>query len=1065
MSQNYWYKDAVIYQLHVRSFQDSNGDGIGDFRGLIQRLDHFKELGVTALWLLPFYVSPLRDDGYDIADYRKVNPSYGTVEDFQEFLNEAHARGLKVITELVLNHTSDQNEWFQRARRAAPGSPERDYYVWDDKGERYNEARIIFRDFETSNWTWDPVAGAYFWHRFYSHQPDLNFDNPVVHEEMLSVIDFWLEMGVDGVRLDAVPYLYERDGTNCENLKETHDFLKKLRAHVDSKFDNRMLLAEANQWPEDSAAYFGDGDECHMNFHFPLMPRLFMTMQMEDRYPLVDILQQTPAIHENCQWGIFLRNHDELTLEMVTDEERDYMYKVYAQDARARINLGIRRRLAPLLTNNRKRIELINSLLFSMPGTPIIYYGDEIGMGDNFYLGDRDGVRTPMQWNSDRNAGFSTCNPHRLFLPVINDPEYHYATVNVEVQRSNPSSLFGWMKRMLQVRAEYKAFALGDLQFLNIENAKVMAYVRRYENETVLILANLSRFVQYIELDLSAYVGLSPVEVFGKATLPAIKPGHTPFTVGPHGFMWFSLESKKADISADQWEAPTLNIAPEWGARLYESLERNVLPKYLRYCRWFGGKGRKLREIRISQAPDLTTTGVKCLVLEAVFAEGSADRYLLPLILLDQQLLAHAPPAAPQHVVARIGETHVILDALNTLGFQTALFPACLDVKAAGSSFHVIPGRASDLDQTEASRLSASPRVLTGEQSNTSISYSDTWLMKFFRKLDPGIHPEVEMTRFLTKQGFSVPSFGAALGLRTQGEDAVIAMLGDYTQHQGDGYTYTLDSLARYFDRVLEPRDQAGPDSFDYMLGGVYPDRAAQLGEITAKMHTALASSKDDPAFKPEPLTPFHGRAIYQAMRSNLMKVFRELGARQDSLPEDVKELAASVLGMQSRILALYAELLDGQLQSSLIRIHGDFHLGQVLNTGHDFMVVDFEGEPRLSINERRRKKPALRDVAGMMRSFDYAAVAALQKRDSAQQDVLKPWAEKWSEHISNCYLTAYLETAGDAIYLPKDKETARMLLDMHILDKAVYEIGYELSYRPHQVFIPLKAVARLAGS
>jgi len=1064
MSQNYWYKDAVIYQLHVRSFQDSNGDGIGDFRGLMQRLDHFTELGVTALWLLPFYVSPLRDEGYDIADYRRVNPSYGTVEDFREFLKQAHARGLKVITELVLNHTSDQNIWFQRARRAKPGSPERDFYVWDDKGDRYSEARIIFRDFETSNWTWDPVAGAYFWHRFYSHQPDLNFDNPVVHEEMLSVIDFWLDLGVDGVRLDAVPYLYERDGTNCENLKETHDFLKKLRAHVDSKYDNRMLLAEANQWPEDSAAYFGDGDECHMNFHFPLMPRLFMTMQMEDRFPLVDILNQTPAIHDSCQWGIFLRNHDELTLEMVTDEERDYMYKVYAQDARARINLGIRRRLAPLLSNNRKRIELINSLLLSMPGTPIIYYGDEIGMGDNFYLGDRDGVRTPMQWSSERNAGFSACNPHRLFLPVINDPEFHYATVNVEVQRANPSSLLGWMKRILQVRAEYKAFALGDLQFLPVENAKVVVYTRTYENETVLAIANLSRFTQYIELDLTAFAGLTPVEVFGKSNLPVIKQGHAPFTVGPHGFMWFALQAATPGDAAEQWEAPLLSIAPEWGDSLADALERKVLPKYLKFCRWFGGKGRKLREVRIVDSPPLTNTGVRCLVIEAIFVEGPSEKYLMPLVLLDQQQVLQMPATPHLNTLARLGETHVVQDALHSVGFQVSLFNTCLDVEAVEAPFQTIPGAAISTSREEITRLSAGPRVLSGEQSNTSISYGDTWLLKFFRKFEGGIHPEVEMTNYLMDQGFNVPAFGAALTLQAEGEESVIAMLGGYTQHQGDGFTYTLDALARYFDRVLDPQAGPGPLSFDDMLGGVYPDRAAQLGKITAEMHLALARAEDNPAFKPEPLTPFHGRAIYQAMRSNLTRVFRELTARVGGLPDDIQELARSVLARQSHIMALYAELLDGLLQSSLIRIHGDFHLGQALNTGHDFVIVDFEGEPRLSMNERRRKKPALRDVAGMIRSFDYAAVTALQKRDAAQYETLAPWAEKWSEHISKCYLNAYLDTAGDSVFIPANKDTAQMLLDVHILDKAVYEIGYELSYRPHMLSVPLKAVARLAS-
>ncbi len=444
-----WYRDAVLYELHVRSFADSNDDGVGDFRGLTSKLGYLQELGVTALWLLPFYPSPLRDDGYDISDYRRVHPAYGSMRDFRAFLTEAHRRGLRVVTELVLNHTSDEHPWFQRARRSRPGSAARNFYVWSDTADRYRDARIIFKDFETSNWAFDPVAGEYYWHRFYSHQPSLNYDNPAVRQAIFEVVDFWLGMGVDGLRLDAVPYLFAREGTSCENLPETFDFLRQLRAHVDERFDDRMLLAEANQWPEDAVAYMGEGDMCHMAFHFPLMPRMFMAARQEDRFPVVDILSETPATPADCQWALFLRNHDELTLEMVTDEERDYMYRVYAQDPQARVNVGIRRRLAPLLGNDRKLIEMMNGLLFSLPGTPIVYYGDEIGMGDNIYLGDRNAVRTPMQWDSDRNAGFSRANPQRLYLPVVIDPEYHAQAVNVAAQQENPNSLLWWMRRLV----------------------------------------------------------------------------------------------------------------------------------------------------------------------------------------------------------------------------------------------------------------------------------------------------------------------------------------------------------------------------------------------------------------------------------------------------------------------------------------------------------------------------------------------------------------------------------------------------------------------------------------
>src|SRR6476646_9840107 len=560
-----WFKDAIIYELHVKTFCDSDGDGMGDFRGLIEKLDYLQELGVTAIWLLPFYPSPMRDDGYDIADYFDVNPNFGTLDDFRAFLDAAHQRNLRVITELVINHTSDQNPWFQKSRRAvaaagigdsglaASGAIDvgissddlayKDFYVWSETPEKYKDARIIFKDFETSNWAWDPLAKAYYWHRFYSHQPDLNFDNPAVHEAVKKVCDFWLSMGVDGLRLDVIPYLYEREDTNCENLPETHKYLQELRAHVDAKFPNRMLLSEANQWPEAAAAYFGNGDAAHMNFHFPLMPRMVMALQMEDRFPIIDIMEQTPAIPANCQWAMFLRNHDELTLEMVTDEERDYMYRVYATDPHARINLGIRRRLSPLLANNRRKIELLKPLLFSMPGTPIIYYGDEIGMGDNFYLGDRNGCRTPMQWSPDRNAGFSKANPQQLYLPITIDPEYHYEAINVENQQKNLSSLLWWTRRVIAMRKNFRAFSRGSLEFLFPENNEVLAFLRQHEDETILVVVNLSRFAQAAELDLSRFAGCALMEMFSQNYFPAIGPSPYVITLGPHSHYWFVLRS------------------------------------------------------------------------------------------------------------------------------------------------------------------------------------------------------------------------------------------------------------------------------------------------------------------------------------------------------------------------------------------------------------------------------------------------------------------------------------------------------------------------------------------
>ena len=536
-----WYKDAIIYEVHVRAFFDSVTDGIGDFGGLTQKLPYLEDLGVTAVWLLPFCPSPLKDDGYDISDYTDVHRSYGSLKDFQRFMREAKSRGLKVITELVLNHTSDQHSG-SNAPACAPGSRWRDFYVWSDTSDKYRDARIIFKDFESSNWTWDPVAKAYYWHRFYSHQPDLNWENPEVRKAMFAAMDFWFDLGVDGLRLDAVPYLFEREGTNCENLPETHTALKELRKHVDEKYEGRMLLAEANQWPEDAVAYFGKGDECHMAFHFPIMPRLFMGLRMEDRHPITEILRITPPIPENCQWAMFLRNHDELTLEMVTDEERDYMYRSYAQDRGMRINLGIRRRLAPLLENDRRRIELMNALLLSLPGTPVLYYGDEIGMGDNIYLGDRNGVRTPMQWSPDRNAGFSRANPQKLYLPVNIDPEYHYEALNVETQNNNSHSLLWWMKRMIAQRKQHPAFGRGKMEILFPPNRKILAFVREFEDEKILVVANLSRFTQCAELDLSRHREAVPVEVFGRNRFPAITEQPYLLSLGPHAFQWFHLQ-------------------------------------------------------------------------------------------------------------------------------------------------------------------------------------------------------------------------------------------------------------------------------------------------------------------------------------------------------------------------------------------------------------------------------------------------------------------------------------------------------------------------------------------
>src|SRR5215831_15953295 len=683
-----WYRDAVIYELHVKTFCDSDGDGMGDFRGLVEKLDYLQELGVTAIWLLPFYPSPMRDDGYDIADYFDVNPNFGTLDDFRAFLDAAHQRNLRVITELVINHTSDQNPWFQKSRRAVAGAgvsgddlAYKDFYVWSETPEKYKDSRIIFKDFETSNWAWDPVAKAYYWHRFYSHQPDLNFDNPAVHDAVEKVCDFWLGLGVDGLRLDAIPYLYERENTSCENLPETHQYLRKLRAHIDSKFPNRMLLSEANQWPEDAAAYFGNGDESHMNFHFPLMPRMFMALQMEDRFPIIDILEQTPPIPDNCQWAMFLRNHDELTLEMVTDEERDYMWRVYANDPHARINLGIRRRLAPLLANNRRKIELLNALLFSMPGTPIIYYGDEIGMGDNIYLGDRNGCRTPMQWSPDRNAGFSQANPQQLHLPVIIDSEYHYEAINVETQQKNLSSLLWWTRRVIAMRKNFKAFSRGSIEFLYPDNPKVLAFLRQYEDEIVLGVVNLSRFSQFAELDLSKFAGSVPMEIIGRTNFPPIRKTPYFLTLNGHSSHWFMLEPQSSRKKGEKKRVvpileagPNLQALLEDGAR--EQIETEILPDYILGCRWFGAKARTIRQVRVSERSWISPEpdSGQLWVIEVSYLDGPTENYSLPVKIVSAEKAKGISQSAPSAVVARFKDGSILFDAVWDPVFRERLF-------------------------------------------------------------------------------------------------------------------------------------------------------------------------------------------------------------------------------------------------------------------------------------------------------------------------------------------------------------------------------------------------------
>jgi len=1096
-----WYKDAIIYELHVRAFYDSNGDGIGDFLGVVEKLDYLQDLGVTAIWLLPFYPSPLRDDGYDIADYTSVNPIYGTIDDFQRLLEEAHKRGLRIITELVVNHTSDQHPWFQRARRSPPGSPERDFYVWSNTRDRFKEARIIFKDFELSNWTWDPVANAYYWHRFYSHQPDLNYDNPAVHEAVFRVLDFWLERGVDGLRLDAIPYLYERDGTSCENLPETHAFLKKLRAYLDSKYKNRILLAEANQWPEDAVAYFGGngGDECHMCFHFPIMPRLFMSIQMEDRFPIIDILQQTPDIPPNGQWALFLRNHDELTLEMVTEDDRDYMYRVYAQDPQARINLGIRRRLAPLLQNHRRKIELMNGLLLSLPGTPIIYYGDEIGMGDNIYLGDRNGVRTPMQWNGERNAGFSSANPQRLYLPLIIDPEFHYQIVNVEAQQANVYSLLWWMKHLFALRKQHRAFGRGSLEILTSDNPKTLAFLRHGEEETILVVANLSRFLQGMRIDLSSYKGMTLVDLMGRTTLPEI--GEAPYflTLGPYLFHYFLLKPQPA-APAGTPEPPTIVVAGARGwsgvfrSRPRQQLEEALL-NYLPSRPWFQGRLRTLKNVTLRDVLPLGSEeeGPYLTLVMAEYNEGEPEVYLLPLAFALPDPANPASPPGP--IIARL-RMRMAAPAASPKGEQGTALAGTADWQGAETSPETRLGLLYDpsgerrfvglvLDllgrrgrsegevgelRGESERaftadlLTAEMRVL--ESGNTVVLLGDRLVLKLYRRIEEGVQPEEEMSRvLLAKTTFTqLPTVFGALRYRPEkGEPATLGIVEEFVPTEGDAWRLTLDALHRFFDRILsgsvhplqldgqrsvvELSDQELPAPVRELLGS-YLETARLMAHRIGELHVALASVTDHPDFAPEPFTIHYQRSLYQSMRSRIRQTLAVLRQRISGWPEPLRDLAGRVAQNEDKLMRLAHRILDRIIEAKRIRCHGHLHLGHLLYTGKDFLLIDLEGEPDRSLMHRRRKRSPVRDLASLHRSLQEVSVAALHQGGIRREDVstLEPWARFWQRWASVAFLKEYRAVPGTASLLPPDPASLLVLFDFYRLGWNITGLRHELA-------------------
>ncbi|OQR30030.1 maltose alpha-D-glucosyltransferase [Pseudomonas sp. T] len=1089
-----WYKDAVIYQLHVKSFFDANNDGIGDFRGLIEKLDYIADLGVNTLWLLPFYPSPRRDDGYDIAMYKGVHPDYGTLADARRFIDAAHERGLRVITELVINHTSDQHPWFQRARRAKKGSQARNWYVWSDDDGKYDQTRIIFIDSEQSNWTWDPVAGQYFWHRFYSHQPDLNFDNPQVLRAVLGVMRYWLDMGVDGLRLDAIPYLIEREGTNNENLPETHVVLKRIRSELDAHYPDRMLLAEANQWPEDTRPYFGGtdggpGDECHMAFHFPLMPRMYMAIAQEDRFPISDILRQTPAIPDNCQWAIFLRNHDELTLEMVTDDERDYLWNYYAADRRARINLGIRRRLAPLVERDRRRIELLNSLLLSMPGTPTLYYGDEIGMGDNIYLGDRDGVRTPMQWSMDRNGGFSRADPASLVLPPILDSLYGYQGVNVEAQARDPHSLLNWTRRMLGVRKQQKAFGRGSISMLSPPNRRILAYLRQYRpegegasEETILCVANLSNAAQAVELDLAAFDGRVPVEMLGGASFPPIGRLTYLLTLAPYGFYWFYLADSQ---QMPAWhvqpvermpELPTLVLAQRLGEIMNgaprELLENDSLPRYLPKRRWFAGGRLEAGSAHLLYAMPLTEDDAAPMLaeVEVAGAEG-AEHYQLPLAAVPEK--GSAGNDLPQQLaMARLRRGRKVglltdafaLPAFSRLVVRMLRETATMQGPAGELQFLPQPG----LPQYGEIGEEAEVRVLSVDQSNSSALIGDKLLLKLLRRVFPGVHPEAEMGGYLSRRGYAniAPLLGEVRRIDARGEPHTLMLLQGYLSNQGDAWSWTLNQLERAMRDGVLPGVEAAEPGFDVMEE--LRLFAGKLGQRLGEMHQLLAEATDVPDFG------LHrsGAADSAAWNSSIgMQIEQALEALQRSrghLDERGGVMVDWLLEKRGELLQAVANLARLAEGGVMIRVHGDLHLGQVLVVQGDAFLIDFEGEPNRPLAERRRRHSPLKDVTGVLRSFDYAAAMALRSAQGTEapaelQAARAELALRYRREARDAFLEAYRAAAVDLPHEWHGREGEGAALALFSLEKAAYEVLYEAGHRPDWLDVPLQGLFELA--
>jgi maltose alpha-D-glucosyltransferase/alpha-amylase len=1088
-----WYKDAVIYELHVKAFFDGNDDGIGDFPGLIAKLDYLQELGINTLWLLPFYPSPMRDDGYDIAAYRSVNPAYGTMSDVRSFLRESERRGIRVITELVLNHTSDQHPWFQAARKAPPGSAKRDYYVWSESDSRYAGTRIIFTDSEKSNWAWDEAAQAYYWHRFFSHQPDLNFDNPHVFKAVTRVMHFWFDAGVDGLRLDAVPYLCEREGTSNENLPETHAIIKRMRAELDQRYSGRVFLAEANQWPEDVREYFGDGDECHMAYHFPLMPRMYMAIAQEDRHPVVEIMEQTPDIPDNCQWVTFLRNHDELTLEMVTDRERDYLYQTYAMDAHARLNLGIRRRLAPLMNNERLKIELMNQLLMTLPGSSIIYYGDEIGMGDNIHLGDRNGVRTPMQWSGAANGGFSRVRPEQLYLPVIDDAEFGYGAVNVEAQSRNPSSLLQWTRRLIAMRKANRAFGRGTLRFLQPGNRKILAYLREHNGESLLCVANLARAPQAVELDLGGFKGRVPVELMGRSRFPPI--GELPYllTLGSYGFYAFRLA---ADVEAPIWheerppppDLPVLVLVEAGWRALFapgssetetsqlmarqprEQLQRQIVPRFFRSQAWFLDQAQAVEKFEIGVMREWSTESGSWLLatVDVVLLNGETHRYAIPLAMIwedEDEARATALLHAALAKVRRRARVGVLFDAFWDDAFCCALVRgmeqgARLPFRQGELVFQAtraFPGNPCRADAP------AITRSMT-EKGRLRINFNDQLVLKGYRWLLAGIHPELEVSRFLTESAKfpHIPQLAGTLEYASgQGFRITLAILELYTENQGNARDHIFAYLERHLDEC-----RASPECRPDTRHGGQIGLIRTLGLRTAQFHQALAMSDETGAFGSEPIAADDIADWVGQARLRMDASLDLLGLRRPYLPPTVRPVAEELLALRPKLYRHIVRAASLRIEAAKTRCHGDFHLGQVWLSKNDFLIANYGGEPGHSWNERRQKHCPLRDIASMLLSFADVASKALERvaGDSvAAAEQLRPHAAAWEALVSKTFRDSYRKAMSGHGLLPASHSNGAVLLTLFMADKAVAKLNSELEQRATTVGSTLRKLIEIA--